>query len=72
MAAILQGTSLHQPVSVHSPLVTSDLRTLPAIANSKTVVTERCYASAVLAMGLCPCLSVSVYHKPVFYKNGKT
>ena len=31
--------------------------------------TARCYASAVLAMGLCPpvCLSVSVCHKPVFY-----
>ena len=35
------------------------------------VFTARCYASAVLAMGLCPCLclclSVSVCHKPVFY-----
>jgi len=31
--------------------------------------TARCYASAILAMGLCPCLSVSVSvcHKPVFY-----
>jgi len=35
------------------------------------VFTARCYASAVLAMGLCPsvsvCLSVCVCHKPVFY-----
>ena len=31
--------------------------------------TARCYACAVLAMGLCPCLSVSVCvcHKSVFY-----
>ena len=34
-----------------------------------SIFTARCYASAVLAMGLCPsvCLSVSVCHKPVFY-----
>jgi len=39
------------------------------------IITARCYASAVLAMGLCPsvcvclsvCLSVCVCHKPVFY-----
>ena len=31
------------------------------------IFTARSYASAVLAMGLCPCLSVSVCHKPVFY-----
>ena len=35
------------------------------------IFTARCYASAVLAMGLClclsVCLSVSVCHKPVFY-----
>jgi len=32
-------------------------------------ITARCYASAVLAMGLCPSVSVclSVCHKPVFY-----
>jgi len=29
------------------------------------IFTARCYASAVLAMGLCP--SVCVCHKPVFY-----
>ena len=33
--------------------------------------TARCYASAVLAMGLCPsvcvCVCLSVCHKPVFY-----
>ena len=34
-----------------------------------TLFTARCYASAVLAMGLCPsvCLSVCACHKPVFY-----
>ena len=33
------------------------------------VFTARCYASAVLAMGLClsVSVSVSVCHKPVFY-----
>ena len=31
----------------------------------RPVFTARCYASAVLAMSLCP--SVSVCHKPVFY-----
>ena len=34
------------------------------------VFTARCYASAVLAMGLCLCLSVSVCHKSEFYLNG--
>ena len=36
------------------------------------VFTARCYASAVLAMGLCLCLSVSVSvcHKSEFYYNG--
>jgi len=35
----------------------------------KTLITARCYASAVLAMGLCPSVSVSVSvcHKSVFY-----
>jgi len=33
------------------------------------VFTTRCYAYAVLAMGLCPSVSVSVCHKPVFYYN---
>jgi len=32
------------------------------------VFTARCYASAVLAMGLCLCLSVG--HKSEFYENG--
>ena len=40
-------------------------------ATASVIFTARCYASAVLAMGLCPCLSVSVFvsvcHKPVFY-----
>ena len=34
------------------------------------IFTARCYASAVLAMGLCPSVSVSVCHKSVFYRNG--
>jgi len=40
--------------------------------NVVTRFTARCYASAVLAMGLCLCLSVrpSVRHKSVFYLNG--
>ena len=46
----------------------------------RSVFTARCYASAVLAMGLCPsvsvsvsvCVCLSVCHKPVFYWNGKT
>jgi len=33
-------------------------------------LTARCYASAVLAMGLCLCPSVR--HKSVFYRNGWT
>jgi len=32
-----------------------------------TVFTARCYASAVLAMGLCLSVSVSVCHKSEFY-----
>ena len=32
--------------------------------------TARSYASAVLAMALCPCLCLSVRHKSVFYRNG--
>jgi len=31
------------------------------------VFTVRCYASAVLAMALCPSVSVSVCHKSEFY-----
>ena len=40
-----------------------------ATVSSPVFFTARCYTSAVLAMGLCPsvCLSVSVCHKPVFY-----
>jgi len=35
----------------------------------QSIFTARCYASAVLAMGLCLCLSVSVCvcHKSEFY-----
>ena len=33
------------------------------IISTKSIFTARCYASAVLAMGLC----LSVCHKPVFY-----
>ena len=33
------------------------------------IFTARCYASAVLAIGLCPsvCVCLSLCHKPVFY-----
>jgi len=39
------------------------------VAAFALVFTARCYASAVLAMGLCPCPSVrlSVCHKSEFY-----
>ena len=33
----------------------------------KAVFTARCYASAVLAMALCPSVCLSVRHKSVFY-----
>ena len=36
------------------------------------VFTAWCYASAVLAMGLCPSVRVRVCHKSVFYRNGWT
>jgi len=36
--------------------------------HNEQIVTARCYASAVLAMGLC----LSVRHKSVFYRNGWT
>jgi len=32
-----------------------------------TIFTARCYASAVLAMALCPSVCPSVRHKSVFY-----
>jgi len=34
------------------------------------VFTARCYASPVLAMGLCLSVCLSVRHKSVFYRNG--
>ena len=33
----------------------------------RLVFIARCYASAVLAMGLCPSVCVCVCHKPAFY-----
>ena len=36
------------------------------------VITARCYASAVLAMGMCLSVRLSVRHKSVFYRNGWT
>ena len=36
--------------------------------STENIFTARCYASAVLAMGLC----LSVCHKSVFYRNGWT
>ena len=35
-----------------------------------SIFTARCYASAVVVMGLCLCLSVCVCHKSEFYLNG--
>ena len=40
--------------------------TLTSDAYLFLVITTRCYASAILATGLCP----SVCHKSVFYRNG--
>ena len=33
----------------------------------RLIFTARCYASAVLAMALCPSVCLSVRHKSVFY-----
>ena len=38
----------------------------------EAVFTARCYASAVLAMALCPSVCLSVRHKSQFYYNGWT
>ena len=38
--------------------------------SGKIFFTTRCYASAVLAMGLCLSVCLSVRHKSVFYRNG--
>ena len=34
------------------------------------IFTERCYASAVLAVVVCLCVCPSMCHKPVLYENG--
>ena len=53
---------------------TSSLFPVPLIAFGVSVpgrvFTARCYASAVLAMALCPSVRLSVRHKSVFYSNG--
>ena len=39
----------------------------PSVHSSQPLFTARCYASAVLATGLCPSVCPSVCHKSVFY-----
>jgi len=41
-------------------------------AKCSPIFTARCYASAVIAMGLCLSVRLSVRHKSVFYRNGWT
>jgi len=48
---------------VHTFSVRKKIPSAWSIANITSVFTARCYASAVLAMGLCP----SVCHKSEFY-----
>jgi len=38
----------------------------------QNVFTARRYASAVLAVVVCPSVCPSVCHKPVLYRNGNT
>jgi len=40
---------------------------VPNCLASRVLFTARCYASAVLAMTLCPSVCPSVRHKSVFY-----
>ena len=51
----------HEPAYIHNAMPSRSTMILSAD------FTARCYASAVLAMGLCLCLSVSVCHKSEFY-----
>ena len=44
-----------------------EFTTVETIMCTFTVFTARCYASAVLAMALCPSVCLSVRHKSVFY-----
>jgi len=46
--------------------VYADVSLLDSVCFVNAVFTARCYASAVLAMALCP----SVCHKSEFYQNG--
>ena len=43
------------------------VRVLLATKVTRSVFTARCYASAVLAMALCPSVRLSVRHKSEFY-----
>jgi len=66
----LQATDGLSKLSYSERLTSLDLDTLECRRLIyDLVLTERCYASAVLAMGLCLCLSVSVFvcHKSEFY-----
>jgi len=45
----------------------SEGRYIYSVNDFLTIFTARCYASAVLAMALCPSVRPSVRHKSVFY-----
>ena len=51
----------------HNAILLHDCFVKEEKVNSSMIFTTRCYASAVLAMGLCPSVCVCVCHKPVFY-----
>jgi len=61
---LIHGLLLLVRVGLHKPI------RILLFSVSICIFTARCYTSAVLAMGLCP--SVSVYHKSVLYRNGGT
>jgi len=48
----------------------SGARVVGVVLLTCSVFTARCYASAVLAMGLCLSVCLSGRHKSVFYRNG--
>ena len=64
-------------VTCHKTITVCSIYLPPSMVfNTSDFITARRYASAVLAVVVCPsvCLSVrlSVCHKPVLYRNGNT
>jgi len=62
-------TSIQVVISVQLALL---LLASMQLTSARSVFTARCYAFAVLAMVLCPSVRLSVRHKSVFYRNGRT